>query len=115
MKPRIIATASMFAVLVFAATAPVLAGEVFGKIVEGSASVAEAATVTAKCGAKAYPSVKTDKAGSYHLALGETGKCTLTLAYKNQTASLEVASYDDPAQVDIVLEVKDGKLAARRR
>jgi len=98
-----------------AATAPALAGEVFGRIAEGSASVGDAATVTAKCGTKSYPAAKTDKAGAYHLELAESGKCTLAISYKGKTANLDIASYDDPAQVDIVLELKDGKLAARRR
>lgn len=115
MRAKIITAASVLATLFIAASLPASAGEVYGKIAEGSASVGEAATVAAKCGAKAYPAAKTDKAGSYHLALAESGKCTLTIAYKGQSASLEVASYDDPAQVDIVLEMKDGKLAARRR
>ena len=97
------------------AAAPAVAGEVYGKIAEGGTSVGEAATVAAKCSAKAYAPAKTDKAGSYHLALAESGKCTLTVAYKGQSANLEIATYDDPVQVDIVLETKDGKLSARRK
>ena len=97
------------------AAAPAVAGEVYGQIAEGSASVGEAATVAAKCDAKAYAPAKTDKAGSYHLALAESGKCTLTIAYKGQSADLQIATYDEPVQVDIVLETKDGKLSARRR
>jgi len=102
-------------VVVAAATPLALAGEVYGKIVEGTASVGEAATVEAKCGAKAYPAVKTDKAGSYHLVLAETGKCTMTVKYKQQSASLEIASYEDAVQYDLALEMKDGKLTARRK
>jgi hypothetical protein len=34
---------------------------------------------------------------------------------KGQSANLEIATYDDPVQVDIVLETKDGKLSARRK
>jgi hypothetical protein len=34
---------------------------------------------------------------------------------KGQSASLEVVSYDEGAQADIVLETKDGKLTARRK
>jgi len=102
-------------VLAALASGPTLAGEVYGKIVEGSASVGEAATVEAKCGEKAYPAVKTDKSGSYHLVLNETGKCTMTVKYKQGSASLEIASYDEAVQYDLVLETKDGKLAARRR
>ena len=104
---------SLLAVAILA-SAPAAAGEVYGKIVEGNASVGDAATVEARCGAKAYPAVKTEK-GSYHLVLAETGKCTMTVKFKQQSASLEIASYDDPVQVDLVLEVKDGKLAARRK
>ena len=91
------------------------AGEVYGKITSGGAAVGEGTEVAAKCGAKSYPAVKTDKTGSYHLVVAETGKCTLTVTQKGQAASLEVVSYDEGAQADIVLETKDGKLAARRK
>jgi len=102
--------------LLLAATASVAtAGEMLGKITTGGASVGEGATVAAKCGGKNYPAVKTDKSGSYHLVLAETGKCTLTVGYKGQTATIDVASYDDAAQADLVLESKDGKLTARRK
>lgn len=91
------------------------AGEILGKVTSGGTSVGEDATVEAKCGAKSYPAVKTDKNGGYHLVVNETGKCTLTVAFKGQTANVEVVSYDDAAQADIVLDVKDGKLTARRK
>ena len=91
------------------------AGEVYGKITSGGAAVGEGTEVAAKCGAKAYPAVKTDKTGSFHLVVDETGKCTLTVTQKGLSASLEVVSYDDGAQADIVLESKDGKLTARRK
>lgn len=91
------------------------AGEIYGKITEGGVAVGETASVSAKCGAKTYPAQKTDKTGSYHLVVQESGKCALTVAIKGQSASLEVVSYDDPVQVDIVAEVKDGKLAVRRK
>ena len=108
-KPIVIAT--VFAAAVTLASA----GEVLGKISADGAPVGEAATVEAKCGGKSYPAVKTDKTGTYHLVVAETGKCTLTIAYKGQTASIDVASYDDAAQADLVLETKDGKLTARRK
>lgn len=102
--------------ILLAATASLAsAGEVLGKITSGGASVGEGTTVTAKCGDKSYPAVKTDKSGSYHLVVAETGKCTLTIAYKGQSATIDVASYDDAAQADLVLESKDGKLIARRK
>jgi hypothetical protein len=105
--------ATTFALLIALPTIAA-AGEVYGKITSGGAAVGEGTEVSAKCGAKAYPAVKTDKTGSFHLVVAETGKCTLTVTQKGQTATLEVVSYDEGAQADIVLEVKDGKLTARR-
>ena len=57
------------AIVLAAAASVASAGEVLGKITAGGASVADAATVAAKCGGKDYPAVKTDKSGSYHLVL----------------------------------------------
>ena len=107
----------LVAIAVFCAAATTLAsaGEVLGKITTAGASVGEGTEVAAKCGGKSYPAVKTDKTGSYHLVIAETGKCTLTVTYKGQTADIDVASYDDAAQADLVLEAKDGKLTARRK
>jgi hypothetical protein len=91
------------------------AGEIYGKVSFNGAAVGEGTEITAQCGAKTYPVVKTDKTGTYNLVLAETGKCTLTVKYKAESATLSVASYEDAAQADIVLETKDGKLTARRR
>ena len=96
------------------AAAPAFTGEIYGTIVEGGKSVGEGIAVEAKCGEKAYPAVKSDKVGAYHLAVAEKGKCTITVRHKGQSASLEVASYDEGVQVDLVLELKDGKYAVRR-
>ncbi len=91
------------------------AGEIFGKITLNGAPVGEGTEVVAACGAKTYPAVKTDKTGTYNLVVVETGKCTLTVKNKAESATLSVASYDDAAQADIALESKDGKLTARRK
>ncbi len=98
-------------------TIPTLAsaGEIYGKITTGGASVGEGTEVSAKCGAKAYPAVKTDKTGTYHLVISEPGKCTVTVTSKGQSASLDIVSYDEGAQADIVLETAGGKLSARRK
>lgn len=91
------------------------AGEVYGRIVEGSAPVGDGATLEVKCGGKAYPAIKTDKSGSYRIVLAETGKCSMTVTYKQQSATLEIASYEDAVQVDLAVEMKEGKLAVRRK
>lgn len=98
-------------------TFPILAnaGEIYGKVIFNGAPVSEGSEVAATCGAKTYPAVKTDKSGTYNLVVAETGKCTLTVKHKAESATLSVASYEDAAQADILLEIKDGKLTARRR
>ena len=91
------------------------AGEIFGKIVEGASSVGDGASLEVKCGAKTYPAIRTDKSGTYRTVVAEAGKCSMTVTYKGQSGSLEFASYDDPVQVDLVVESKDGKLSVRRK
>jgi len=39
----------------------------------------------------------------------------MTVKYKQQSASLDVASYEDAVQVDLMVEMKDGKLSVRRK
>ena len=91
------------------------AGEIYGKITLGGAAAGDGTEVSAKCGAKSYPAVKTDKTGNFHVVVSEAGKCSLTITQKGTSASVDVVSYDEGTQADIVLEMKDGKLAARRR
>ncbi len=91
------------------------AGEVYGRVVEDASPMGEPATLEVTCGVKAYPAVKTGTSGSYRIVLVETGKCSMTVRYKQQSASLAVASYDNAVQVDLVVEMKDGKPAVRRK
>ena len=90
------------------------AGELYGTIAEGGKPVGEGVAVEAKCPQGAY-SAKTDKSGAYHLVAKEKGKCQLTVRYKNQSPSVEVASYDEGVQVDLILENKGGSYALRRK
>jgi hypothetical protein len=91
------------------------AGEVFGIVKQSSASVVEGADVAADCGGKAYGPVKTDKKGSYRLVIAQTGKCTLTVTHDGKSATMNVVSFDDATQTDVVLTVgADGKLTAKR-
>ena len=89
--------------------------EVYGRITAGGSSVGDAATVSVACGGKSYPAQPTDKSGSYHIVVGATGKCTLTVTYKGLSAEVPIVSYETESQVDLVLETKDGKLTARRK
>lgn len=91
------------------------AGEIYGRVISGNAAAPAGTTVAAKCADADYPAKPIDAKGSYHIIAGKTGKCTLTITMKGQSATVEVVSYDDPVEADIVLDTKDGKLSARRR
>lgn len=95
---------------------PVLAdaGEVFGTIKGADGPVSEGAQVAARCGSNAYGPVTTDRKGRYRLVIGQVGKCTLTITHEDRSATVDVVSFDDAAQADIVLTVDGGKLTARR-
>ena len=96
-------------------SAPALAGEVYGRGTMGRASVGAAATVGAQCGEKAYKAQPTDKSGAYHFIVADSGRCSLIVTYKDASATLDMVSNEDAVQYDIELEMKDGKLTARRR
>ena len=116
MKTRSLVTVSgLLAATMVAVPAPAWAGEVYGRITMGTTSVGDGASVAAQCGDRAYAAKPTDKSGTYHIILGESGKCTLTVSYNGQSAGLQMVSYEDAVQYDIVLEMRDGKLAARRK
>ena len=107
--------ALIVSIVLAAAPTGAFAGEIYGTITEsGGKSIGEGVELSVKCGAASYTG-KTDKAGGFQLVVSETGKCTLTVAYKQQAPSIEVASYDDGVQVDLVLEIKDGKYVLRRK
>lgn len=91
------------------------AGELYGTVYEGSAKVGEGTELSISCSGKDYPAAKTDKGGAYHLEVAETGKCNLTVKHKGAAASTEVVSFADGAQLDLLLELKDGKLTVRRK
>ncbi len=103
------------ALLLLLAPGFAIAGEIYGAISEGANRVGEGVPVEIKCGPKTYPPQKTDKTGAYHLSVEDDSKCTLTVRYKNQAPTIDVVSYADPVQLDLVLELKDGKYTLRRK
>ncbi len=50
----------------------------------------------------------------YRLVIDKVGKCTLTITHDELSATVDVVSFDDAVQTDIVLSVDGGKLTARR-
>lgn len=103
-----------FAFLLSLIAGSAVAAEVYGTVFEGGRPVGEGVTLAIACGGK-NATASTDKTGSYHLDAPATGKCGLTITVKGESATLEVAAYEEGAQVDLVLERKDGRLSARRK
>jgi hypothetical protein len=92
------------------------AGEIFGTVTGDAGPAPEGTAVEASCKLGKHGPAKTDKAGKYRLVISETGKCTLTVTRGSESASVSVVSFDDAAQVDLVL-AKDaaGALTVRRK
>lgn len=92
------------------------AGEIFGTITGDAGPVPEGTRIEASCAGGKHGPASTDKAGKYRLVIGETGKCTLTVTRGSESASVSVVSFDDAAQVDLVLKADAaGKLTVRRK
>ena len=103
-----------FAIATSLVSSAASAGEVFGTV-KGASGVVKGAEVGAKCGDQAYGPVKTDKKGAYRLVIAQTGKCMLTVTQGGKSATMNVVSFDDATQSDVVLAVgADGKLTAKR-
>jgi hypothetical protein len=82
-------------------------GEIYGTLRLGKQLLAGVpVTVTTASGAV---SDTTDKFGAYRLFVKETGKCTLTVRYKDQAPTLEIVSVSDAVRYRLVLEEANGK------
>lgn len=89
-------------------------GEIFGTLSEGTKAVDAGVKLEIAISGKTYEG-ETDKFGSYRVIVKETGKCTLTVHYKEQSPVFQIVSYDKARRYDLVLEAKDGAYAIRRK
>lgn len=87
-------------------------GEIFGEVRSGADYVAQA-EVKLVCGAETV-TAKTDSTGSYRLRAKATGKCTFSVAVKDQAPALDVVVFERPTRYRFVVEDKDGKLVLKR-
>ena len=87
-------------------------GEIFGDVKLGADYVVDA-TVKLTCGAD-VAEAKTDKSGSYRIHSKSGGKCSVAVAYKGQTAAVDVVVFERPTRYRLVLEEKDGKYTLKR-
>ena len=95
---------------VLAAGAP--AGEVFGDVRLGEQYIADAA-IQLKCGDEIVKG-KTDKSGSFRLAVKSGGKCVFSVTHDSQSPSIDVVVFEKPARYRIMLEKKEGTWVLRR-
>ena len=87
-------------------------GEIFGDIKSGDDYVRDAA-ITVTCGTDTV-TAKTDSAGSFRLRTKATGKCRLSIAWKDQSPAVDVVVFDRPTRYRLVLEEKEKKFLLRR-
>jgi len=87
-------------------------GEIFGDLRVGEKYISDTKIVL-KCGDEVV-TASTDSLGSFRLSAKGSGKCTVTVAYDNQTPSLSVVVFDEPARYRLIIESKDGKYLLKR-
>jgi hypothetical protein len=94
-------------------TASTFAGEIYGTIKEGKEPVGKGVTLEVKSSVKTY-SATTDDFGNYRVVVAETGKCDLTIHFKNQSVAGEIQSYWNPSRFDWSLEKSGDKYSLKR-
>jgi hypothetical protein len=104
----------LFLTLVLGFTTSALAGKIHGSISEGGKPVAQGVKVDVTCGANNY-NAQTDGYGAFNLFAKDTGKCVLKVTYQGQTPSIEINSYDNSVQYDLVLEKQGAQYTLKRK
>ena len=102
----------LLALTLFAASS--YAGEIYGTIKEGDKPVGKDTKLEIKSAAKTYPAV-TDEFGNYRVIVVETGKCEITIHFKDQPISGEIQSYWNPSRFDWALEKSGEKYSLKRQ
>lgn len=87
-------------------------GEIFGDIRSGETYLVEVPVVLT-CGGEKVESA-TDKSGSFRLKTAGSGKCTLTVTWKQQSPSVDVVVFERPTRYRFVIEETGGKLVLKR-
>ena len=102
----------LLSLLIFAADA--FAGKIYGSITEGGKPVAQGTKVEVACGADTY-TAQTDAYGAFNLFAMAKGKCVLKVSYQGQTPTIEISSYDNAVQFDLILEKQGNQYTLKRK
>jgi len=89
-------------------------GEIYGTIKEGERPVGRGVRLEIKTAARAYPAV-TDDFGNYRVVVGETGKCAITVQFREQSILGEIQSYFTSVRFDWVLEKRGETYLLKRQ
>ena len=87
-------------------------GEIFGDIRSGETYLAEVPVVLT-CGTEKVNGT-TDKEGSFRLKSAGSGKCSLSVTWKNQSPSVEVVVFERATKYRFIVEEAGGKLVLKR-
>ena len=87
-------------------------GEISGDVRSGASYLADV-PVKLACATDTVEA-KTDKAGSFRIRSKATGKCKLTVTWKDQSPSVDVVLFDQPTRYRLVLDTVNGKLVLKR-
>ena len=99
---------------IFCIASAAVAGEVFGTIFDAGKPVPAGVKIEVAIAEKSFAG-ETDKFGTYHVAVVEKGKGTLTAFYKDQKPSASIFSYEKATRYDWTVETADGKLTLKRK
>jgi hypothetical protein len=100
--------------LVLGLTAQAFAGKIYGSISEGGKPVAQGVKVEVTCGTNNYDA-QTDSYGAFNLFAMDKGKCALKVFYQGQMPSIEINSYDNSVQYDLILEKQGNQYTIKRK
>jgi len=104
----------IFFLLVLGLAASAFAGKIYGSITEGGKPVAQGVKVEVTCGSNNYDA-QTDPYGAFNLFAMDKGKCMLKVFYQGQTPSIEINSYDNSVQYDLILEKQGANYTLKRK
>ena len=89
-------------------------GKIYGSITEAGKAVPAGVKVEVTCGTNNY-SAQTDSYGAFNLFANDKGKCVLKVAYQGQMPSIEINSYDNSVQYDLILEKQGTQYTLKRK
>lgn len=106
--------ACILSLVVLGFTTQAFAGKIFGSITEGGKPIAQGVKIEVSCGPSNY-AAQTDGYGAFTLFATESGKCSLKISYQGQMPVLEINSFENSVQYDLILEKQGAQYTLKRK